>query len=164
MQYEGLIVSKTLVVFYSATGNTRRAAQTLAQAIGADLAELEPAEPYTAADLDWRDDNSRTSIEHANRSMRPALANNPSIEGYDEIFLGYPLWWATAPRLVRTWLESHDFSGVKLTTFATSSSTIKGADGVQLHDSAPQATWIDGRRVSPSESAEHMRAWADSIK
>ncbi|KFI60749.1 flavodoxin [Bifidobacterium cuniculi] len=151
-------MTNKLVVFYSATGNTARAARTLAEDIGADIAELVPAEPYTAADLDWNDPNSRVSVEHRDRSMRPALANDPSIDGYDEIFLGYPLWWETAPRLVRTWLEGHDFSGKKLTTFATSSMSVRGANGVQLHDSAPSADWVDGHRVTPNASTKELRA------
>lgn len=156
-------MTNKLVVFYSATGNTARAAQTLADAIGADLAEIVPAEPYTAADLDWRNPDSRTSVEHRDRSMRPTLTNDPSIDGYDEIFLGYPLWWETAPRLVRTWLEGHDFSGKKLTTFATSGSSIRGANGVQLHDSAPSADWHDGRRVTPTAGERELRDWAESL-
>lgn len=157
-------MTNKLVVFYSATGNTARAARTLAEAIGADIAELVPAEPYTAADLNWNDPNSRTSVEHRDRSMRPALASDPSIDGYDEIFLGYPLWWETAPRLARTWLESHDFAGKKLTTFATSGSSVRGANGVQLHDSAPAAHWVDGRRLTPNMSERDLRAWAEGIE
>lgn len=154
-------MTKQLVVYFTATGNTGRAAETLERAIGADIAQITPAEPYDAAALDWTDPNSRVSVEHRDRSMRPALANNPSIDGYDEIFLGYPLWWETAPRAVRTWLESHDFTGKKLITFATSSSSVRGANGVQLHDSAPSATWIGGRRVQPNATEADMRAWAE---
>lgn len=153
-------MSKALVVYFSATGTTQRAANALAAAIGADIEEIEPAEAYTAADLDWRDSNSRTSREHRDRSARPELAGDPSPDGYDVIFLGYPLWWETAPRAVRTWLESHDFSGKKLITFATSSSSVRGADGTQLHDSAPSADWQPGRRISARDNSAALKTWA----
>ncbi|RYQ64022.1 flavodoxin [Bifidobacterium pseudolongum] len=156
-------MANTLVVYFSATGNTREAARTLADAIGAGLEEIVPAEPYTAADLNWRNARSRVCLEHEDRSMRPALARDPSPEGYDEIFLGYPLWWETAPRLVRTWLEGHDLSGKRLTTFATSSMSLRGTDGAQLHDSAPDADWVDGRRVAANVGAREVRTWANSV-
>lgn len=156
-------MTKKLVVYITGTGTTRRVAEHLASAIGADLQEIIPDPPFTGADLDWTNPNSRSSRQHADRSMRPAIATNPSIDGYSEILVGYPLWWDTAPREVRTWLESHDFAGKTLTTFATSSSSTRGALGEQLHDSAPNAHWVDGRRFDTNASEAELKAWADSI-
>lgn len=157
-------MTKTLVAYFSATGTTRAVAERLAHAIGADLAEIQAAEPFTAADLDWTNPNSRSSVEHRDRSMRPALAANaPSVADYDRVFLGYPLWWETAPRVVRTWLESQDWNGKTLTTFATSSSSVRGANGEQLHDSAPAAHWVNGSRLTTHMSEDDLRTWAESI-
>lgn len=156
-------MTNKLVVYITGTGNTRRVAEHLADAIGADLREIVSDPPFTDADLDWTNPDSRSSRQHMDRSMRPALAEDPSTDGYDEIFLGYPLWWDTAPREVRTWLEAHDFAGKKLTTFATSSSSTRGALGTQLHDSAPDAQWIDGRRLDVNASEAELRGWAQSL-
>ena len=152
-------MSKQLVVYISATGTTRRVAQNLAKAIDADLAEIVPVPPFTAQDIDWTDPTSRASRQHADRAMRPPISASPSADGYDEIFVGYPLWWDTAPREVRTWLESHDFTGKTITTFATSSSSTRGALGEQLHDSAPDAHWPQHSLLQP-EHVAHVRRGA----
>ena len=167
-------MSKQLVVYISATGTTRRVAQNLAKAIDADLAEIVPVPPFTAQDIDWTDPTSRASRQHADRAMRPPISASPSADGYDEIFVGYPLWWDTAPREVRTWLESHDFTGKTITTFATSSSSTRGALGEQLHDSgvasprmparpnsrpgrirSPDGTVVDGRACRAHPLPQH---------
>ncbi|KAB7791289.1 flavodoxin [Bifidobacterium leontopitheci] len=154
---------RTLVVYFSATGTTRAVAERLAHAIGADLKEIMPAQPYTAADINWRDTASRSSVEHTHRDMRPALAEPIGLEPYDVVFVGYPLWWETAPRVVRTFLESEDWAGKTIVTFATSGSSTRGADGVQLHDSAPAAHWIPGRRIAASESEARLARWVDGL-
>ncbi|NEG90271.1 flavodoxin [Bifidobacterium aerophilum] len=154
---------RTLVTYFSATGTTRGVAERLAHAIGADLKEIVPAQPYTAADINWRDTASRSSVEHAHRDMRPALAEPIDVEPYDVVFVGYPLWWETAPRVVRTFLESADWAGKTVVTFATSGSSTRGADGVQLHDSAPAARWVPGRRVAASESEAKLAQWVDGL-
>ncbi|MBT1172008.1 flavodoxin [Bifidobacterium sp. MA2] len=154
---------RMLVTYFSATGTTRGVAERLAHAIGADIKEIRPAQPYTAADVDWRDSSSRSSVEHAHRDMRPALAKPIDVKGYDVVFVGYPLWWETAPRVVRTFLESEDWTGRTIVTFATSGSSTRGADGVQLHDSAPAAHWVAGRRVSASEGETKLAKWVDGL-
>lgn len=154
---------RILVTYFSATGTTCKVAKRLASAIGADITEIVPAQPYTAADLDWRDSSSRSSVEHRDRSLRPELADPIDVSDYDVVFVGYPLWWETAPRVVRTFLESQDWSGKTIVTFATSGSSTRGADGVQLHDSAPNAKWVDGRRIATNENEAKLAKWVDGL-
>lgn len=105
-------MSRTLVAFFSASGTTKRAAENLADAIGADLYEIRPAIPYTAADLNWQDRRSRSSVEMNDPASRPALAGpEADVSSYDRIFLGFPIWWYTAPHIIRTFLEHADFTG-----------------------------------------------------
>ena len=105
-------MSRTLVAFFSASGTTKRAAENLADAIGADLYEIRPAAPYTAADLNWQDRRSRSSVEMNDPASRPALAGpEADVSSYDRIFLGFPIWWYTAPHIIRTFLEHTDFTG-----------------------------------------------------
>lgn len=158
------MADKILVAYFSATGTTKAVAERLAKATGADLAEIKPAEPYSEADIDWRDESSRCFVEHQHREMRPELAaGNPSAAGYDMVFVGYPLWWETAPRVVRTWLEAQDWSGKTIVTFATSSTSVRGADGTQLHDSAPQANWLVGKRFAANTSERQLKEWVSSL-
>lgn len=156
-------MSKQLVVYISATGTTRRWHRTSRRRLDADLAEIVPVPPFTR----------RTSTGPIRRAVLRASTPTaqcghpspqaPPADGYDEIFVGYPLWWDTAPREVRTWLESHDFTGKTITTFATSSSSTRGALGEQLHDSAPDAHWVNGRRFAANASEAELKTWADSI-
>ena len=105
-------MSKTLVAYFSASGTTKRTAERLAQAAGADLYEIKPAVPYTSADLNWMDKKSRSTIEMQNPSSRPELADKDAdIASHDRIFLGFPIWWYVAPTIINTFLESYDFSG-----------------------------------------------------
>ena len=158
------IQAKALVAYFSATGTTRGVAERLAKATGADLAEIRPAQTYSDADIDWRDESSRCYAEHMHREMRPELASDsPSAKGYDVVFVGYPLWWETAPRVVRTWLEAQDWSGKTIVTFATSSTSTRGADGTQLHDSAPAARWMAGRRLAANATEAQLENWVGSL-
>ena len=114
-------MSKTLVAYFSAEGTTRRVAENLAQAAGADLYEIRPAVPYTRADLNWMDKKSRSSVEMNDRSYRPELADKDAdIASCDRIFLGFPIWWYVAPTIINTFLESYDFTGKTIILFATS--------------------------------------------
>ncbi len=114
-------MSKILVAYFSASGVTKKAAENLAQAAGADLYEIRAAVPYNRADLDWTDKKSRSSMEMSDKSSRPAIADTDAeISQYDTVFLGFPIWWYVAPTIVNSFLESYDFSGKRIILFATS--------------------------------------------
>ena len=142
---------KALVSYFSASGNTAKLAEKLADIAGADLYEIKPAVPYTSDDLNWQDKNSRSSIEMRDRSSRPALADtNANIADYDTVFVGFPIWWYVAPTIINTFLESYDFSGKKIILFATSGSSGFGKAAESLQPSAPDAKIIEGK-VNPSD-------------
>lgn len=154
----------TLVTYFSATGTTKTVAEHLAKAIGADLAELTPAEPYSSADLNWTDHSSRCVHEHEDASIRPAIDNAPDVSGYDVVMVGYPLWWEKAPNIVRTFLEGQDFSGKTVVTFATSSTSVNGADGAHLHDScSPQTNWKPGKRLTVRDGETRLKQWVKEL-
>ena len=140
---------KTLVVYFSATGTTKAAAQRLAKEFNADLYEITPEVPYTAADLDWRDKNSRSTIEMKDKSSRPAIKGRcENIAEYDVVWIGFPVWWYTAPTIVNTFIEAHDLSGKTLNVFATSGGS--GVDGSanDLKKAYPQYTWGESRLMN----------------
>ena len=140
---------KTLVVYFSATGTTKAAAQRLAKEFNADLYEITPEVPYTAADLDWRDKNSRSTLEMKDRSSRPAIKGHcDNIADYDVVWIGFPIWWYTAPTIVNTFIEAHDLSGKTLNIFATSgSSDVKGSYN-DLKKAYPQYNWGESRLMN----------------
>ena len=145
-------MSKKLVAYFSASGRTAALAKNLAQAAGADLYEIRPAEPYTTADLNWQNKQSRSSVEMSDKRSRPALADtNADIAAYDTIYVGFPIWWYIAPTIINTFLESYDFSGKRIILFATSGGSRFGEAVTYLQPSAPNATMIEGR-VNPSSS------------
>lgn len=153
-----------LVAYFSATGTTARAARELAEAIGADLLEIEPEEPYTAADLDWNDKNSRSSREMADETSRPAIAGRTADMGrYDTVFLGFPIWWYVEPRIVDTFLESYDFVGKRIVPLATSGGSGLGRAPERMAALAPGATVTKGRLLNGSLNADDLRAWAEGI-
>lgn len=119
-QQEVKTMKKTLVAYFSATGTTKRVAQKLAKAAGADLYEIEPAQPYTAADLDWTNKQSRSSVEMKDLKSRPAIANKvEDMKKYEIIYVGFPIWWYTAPTIINTFIESYDLKGKTVIPFAT---------------------------------------------
>ncbi len=157
-------MSRKLVAYFSATGTTRRAAAALAEAAGADLYEIRPAAPYTAADLKWTDKNARSTAESRDDAARPALADTKAdIAGHDVIFLGFPIWWYTAPKIIRTFLESYDFSGKKVVLFATSGGSSLGNTRRDLAPYCPGAVLTDGKMFRGREAADSLRRWADSF-
>lgn len=130
----------TLVAYFSVSGTTKRVAERLAKATGADLFRIEPETPYTSADLNWRDRHSRTTQEKNDRSIRPALKGTmPDVSGYDVIYIGFPIWWYTAPNIVNTFLESADFSDKTIVPFATSGGSGAAVSSRDLAPSAPGA-------------------------
>ena len=152
---------RTLVAYFSATGTTARVARRLAEAVGADLFEIVPEQPYTAADLDWREKNSRSSHEMADEKCRPAIAGDAlDVSSYDTVFVGFPIWWYVEPRIVDTFLEAHDLSGKKVIPFATSGSSGLGKAPQRMASLAPGATVLEGRMLNGDPSADELRAWA----
>lgn len=154
-----------LVAYFSATGTTARAAKALADAVGAELCEIRPAVPYTAKDLDWRDQNSRSSAEMRDKRSRPALADaGAPVAEHDVIFLGFPVWWYTAPTILNTFLESYDFSGKTVVLFATSGGSGLGQSAADLRGSAPGAVILDGRMINGVPDAAELKAWAEGLR
>ena len=152
---------KSLVAFFSASGNTKEVAENLSTAIGGDLFEIEPVEAYTRADLNWTDSNSRSTLECKNPASRPAIVK--SVENrsqYDVIFLGFPIWWYTAPRIVNTFLEENDFAGKKIVLFATSGGSGLGNTAEGLRASAPNAEIISGK-IFNHYDADTLKNWAE---
>ena len=139
-------MSKKLVAYFSASGRTASLAQKLSQAAGADLYEIKPAVPYTTADLNWQNKQSRSSVEMSDKSSRPALADkNVDIAAYDTVYVGFPIWWYIAPTIINSFLESYDFSGKKIILFATSGGSGFGSAVTNLKSSAPGAQIIEGK-------------------
>lgn len=152
---------RTLVAYFSATGTTARVARRLAEAVGADLFEIVPEQPYTAADLDWREKNSRSSHEMADEKCRPAIAGDAlDVSSYDTVFVGFPIWWYVEPRIIDTFLEAHDLSGKKVIPFATSGSSGLGKAPQRMASLAPGATVLEGRMLNGDPSADELRTWA----
>ena len=152
----------TLVAYFSATGTTKKVAEHLANAIGADLFAIEPAVLYTGPDLNWNDSHSRSTMEMQNKKSRPELAVQPeNLEQYDTVFVGFPIWWYQAPRIVETFLESGDFSGKTVVPFATSGGSGMGKTGQILSRICPDATVRTGKRFSSSVSEKALAAWAE---
>lgn len=159
-----LIMSKRLVAYFSASGVTERVAKDLAEAAGADLYEIKPKVPYTNADLNWNNSNSRSSVEMRDKTSRPELADkSANISGYDVIFLGFPIWWYVAPTIINTFLESYDFAGKTIILFATSggSGFGKAVEGLKL--SAPKATIKEGKLLNRT-SLNELKAWVEGLK
>lgn len=145
---------KILVAYFSASGVTERAAKQIAAAVGGDLYEIRPAQPYTDADLDWTDKQSRSTREMKDPACRPAIAGGVAdMDAYDAVFVGFPVWWYVEPRIVDTFLESYDFTGKTLIPFATSGgSGIAGAEK-SLRAHCPAANWKDGKLVRGDAAA-----------
>lgn len=138
-------MAKTLVAYFSASGTTMDIASRLARMTDSDLFAIVPADPYTSADLDWRDKQSRSTLEAADPSCRPAITSKVEhIEDYDTIFLGFPIWWYVAPAIINTFLESYDLTGKTVVLFATSGGSGMGKTASILRASAPGAKIVDG--------------------
>ncbi|EFE12862.1 flavodoxin [Clostridium sp. M62/1] len=158
--------SGTLVVYYSATGNTEAAANYIADITGGDLFELEPVEPYTDDDLNWTDDNSRVTLEHEDESLRDVELVADTVDNwdsYDTVFIGYPIWWGIAAWPVDTFVEANDFTGKTVIPFCTSSSSGIGDSGNLLAEMAGTGDWQEGMRFSSRVAEEDVQEWLDSL-
>lgn len=155
-------MSKKLVAYFSASGTTARVAKNLAAAAGADIYEIKPAVPYSRADLNWMDKQSRSSVEMRDKNSRPALADtDANIAAYDTIFIGFPIWWYIAPTIINTFLEAYDFSGKKIILFATSGGSGFGKAVDSLQPSAPDAKIIAGEILNGNPSEKKLKNFAD---
>ena len=158
-------MAKTLVAYFSATGRTAKAAELLADALGADIHEIQPKVPYTKADLNWLNKKSRSSVEMNNKTFRPEIAeSNVQIAEYDVIFLGFPIWWYVAPTIINTFLESSDFSEKKIILFATSGGSKFGKTVEELKVSVSADTEIiEGKLLNGRQSIASVKTWTDSL-
>ena len=162
----GSAEGKTLVVYYSATGNTEEVANYIANATGGELFELEPVEPYTSEDLNWTDENSRVSIEHENPDQRDVELVSTSVDDWDSvstIYIGYPIWWGIAAWPVDTFVEANDFTGKTVIPFCTSSSSELGESGQLLADLAGTGEWLEGMRFRSGVDEEDVTSWVESL-
>ena len=156
-------MSKKLVAYFSASGNTKEAAETIAKAAGADICEITPKVRYTKADLNWMDKKSRSSVESNNKSFRSEIIKNDIDMGqYDEVIIGFPIWWYVAPTIVNTFLEAYDFAGKKIVLFATSGGSGFGNTVKELQPSAPDAVITEGKLLNGMSNQEIV-AWAESL-
>ena len=158
-------MSKKLVAYFSASGVTAKVADMLADAVGADIHEIRPKVLYTKADLNWMNKNSRSSIEMADKTIRPEIAeSNVKIENYDVIFLGFPIWWYVASTIINTFLESADFSGKKVVLFATSGGSKFGKTVEELKISVPDSCEIvEGKLLNGRQTIASVKEWADTM-
>ena len=155
-------MSKKLVAYFSASGTTAGVAKALADVAGADLYEIKPAVPYSKADLNWMDKQSRSSVEMRDKGSRPALADTDAdIAGYDTVFIGFPIWWYVAPTIINSFLEAYDFSGKKIVLFATSGGSGFGKAVAGLQPSAPKATIVEGALLNGRPNEAKLRAFAE---
>lgn len=157
--------TKVLVAYFSATGTTKTLAEYAADAMGADLYEITPEEPYTDEDLDYGNDQSRSSLEMNDPDARPSISGSvENMEQYDIIFLGYPIWWGDAPRIIASFMESYDFSGKTVVPFCTSGGSGIGSSARNLHGLvASDVTWLDGERLSSGSSHDDMVNWIGGL-
>ena len=157
---------KTLVVYYSASGNTERVAKDIAEAAGADLFEIVPTEVYTSEDLNWTNPDSRVSREHDDESLRDVPLTTtevPDWDSYDTVFIGYPIWWGIAAWPVDTLVKNNDFTGKTVIPFATSSSSGMGQSGSLLADMAGTGEWQEGQRFSSGVSGDDVQSWVNGL-
>ena len=157
---------KTLVVYYSASGNTARVAKDIAEAAGADLFEIVPTEVYTSEDLNWTNPDSRVSREHDDESLRDVPLTTtevPDWDSYDTVFIGYPIWWGIAAWPVDTFVKNNDFTGKTVIPFATSSSSGMGQSGSLLADMAGTGEWQEGQRFSSGVSSGDVQSWVNGL-
>lgn len=157
-------MGKVLVAYFSASGVTEKLAKNLAKAVNADLYEIKPEKPYTPADLDWRDKNSRSSIEMNDKKFRPAVSGKlENMPEYDTIYVGFPIWWYVAPTIINTFLEQHDMNGKTIIPFATSGGSGMGNTNAELAPSCEGAVLKDGKRFSANATVDDLKKWSENL-
>lgn len=155
---------KILVAYFSATNTTEGVAEQIADSLSADIYEIVPEQPYTDADLNYRDDNSRSTIEMNDPAARPAVSGSvENMEQYTVVFIGYPIWWGEAPRIINTFVESYDFSGKTIVPFCTSGGSGVGSSATNLEALADGATWLSGTRLNGGSSRETIVDWVNGL-
>lgn len=156
-------MGKKLVAYFSASGTTAKLAKTLADAVHAELFEIKPKQAYTEADLDWRDQNSRSSIEMRDKTSRPAIANRvENMAAYDTIYVGFPIWWYVAPTIIHTFLEQYDMAGKTIVPFATSGGSGMGDTNAELLPSCKGAILKNGKVFSANADKNELKVWAEN--
>jgi len=157
-------MSRKLVAYFSASGVTAKVAESLSEAIGADLYEIEPEVPYTKADLNWMDKQSRSTLEMNDPASRPAIKGvRDNMEDYDTVFVGFPIWWYVAPTIINSFLESYDLTGKTIIPFATSGGSAMGKTNEKLQPSCPNSKLLEGKVFKKSATKADLAAWADSL-
>lgn len=157
--------SDVLVVYFSATGTTEGVAERIASVTDADLYEIEAAQEYTSEDLDYNNSESRAAIEQNDPDARPEIGSHPvSIEEYNTVYIGYPIWFGQEPRIMDTFVESYDFEGITVIPFCTSGSSDIGSSGQNLAENAGSGNWLDGKRFEGDVSEEDLQAWIDGLE
>ena len=157
-------MAKTLVAYFSASGVTKKVAQNIQSALNADIYEIKPAIPYSDADLNWMDKNSRSTIEMEDKSSRPEIIlDGLDVAQYSVIFLGFPIWWYIAPTIINTFLEAYDFSGKKIVLFATSGGSGFGKTIDFVKNSAPNAEFIQGKLLNHNPSTADIQNWVNNL-
>lgn len=162
---EVIVMSKKmLVAYFSASGVTAKAAWKLSEAAGADLYEIKPEIPYSREDLDWMDKKSRSSMEMNDPASRPVIAGKmEDMDQYEVVFVGFPIWWYVAPKIINTFLESYDFSGKTIVTFATSGGSGMGSTNEKLAPSCPGAILLEGKMLNGVVTQSELKAWVESL-
>ena len=161
---EPVQVNKSLVVVFSCTGTTNGVAEKIAALTGAELVDLVPAQPYTAEDLNYNDRSTRATVEQNTPDARPEIASEISLDGVTTLYLGYPIWWGQAPRIMSTFVESHDFTGITVVPFCTSGGSGAGRTGETLGEQAGTGTFLSSTRFSSGVSDSELQSWIDSHK
>lgn len=157
-------MNNKLVAYFSASGITAKVAKKLAKSIGADLFEIKAETPYSKADLDWTNKKSRSSVEMADKTFRPAIENCvDNMEQYDTVFVGFPIWWYVAPTIINTFLEQYDLEGKKVIPFATSGMSKMGNTNDELKNSSKGAILIEGQRFDDNVSGDELKTWVEKI-
>lgn len=154
-----------LVIYFSATGTTKGVAEMIADITDGDLYEIKALEEYTDEDLNWNDSNSRSTKEQDDPSARPAIGSDPvSLDGYTTIYIGYPIWWGEEPRIMDTFVEDYDFTGITMIPFCTSASSGIGRSGTNLEENAGSGNWLEGARFGADVTSEELESWISGLQ